>query len=546
MPGISFAHQSGTGYTLRILARGAILWLPSLILFVTPMQAQHAGRSYQQTVLTIQQHIEANDLQGARTLITQAAKEFPADGGLENLLGVIEIQERHTERAKQEFSLAIQHSPKLVSAYLNLGRVYMETASDDSNERAEALHVYQKTLQIEPDNPEANYQSATLLMWSRSYQLSLDHLARLSAEAREGVGVKSLICADEAGLGHKENADRVATALAAGHDLTEQDAMIMLPALRAAHRADLVETIFAAAGNQHPLSASGLRILGLAQEAQGKLGPARDTLERAFAADGSAVAPLIDLARIANAQKDYRGALGYLAHAREMEPKDPSLPYEFGVICARMNLLEEARKAIGEAVKLAPDNPDYNLGMGMVASFEHDPTEGLPYLQKYHSLRPEDAEGILALGTTYFRAKDYDSASPWLKQAATKSQSAASAYYYLARIAREKGELDEALQDLSESAKLKPDQPQVLAETGQIYVQMKQYIEAEKLLTRAIALDADNYAANFGLLQLYVRTRDARQTDQSKRFEAIKSKNEQESREMMRVIEIDPKGSAAQ
>ena len=496
--------------------------------------------------MTIQQHIEANDLDGARALIAKAAAQFPADGGLENLLGVVEIQQGHAKRAKRAFSAAIQHSPKLVSAYLNLGRVEMETATDDAGGRAEALRVYEKLLRIQPDNPEANYQVATLLMWSQSYQRSLEHLARLGPEARGQVGVQSLICADEAGLGHVESANRAAALLVASPELNEQVAMIILPALRSARRADLVEMIFAAVDTRHPLSPAGLRILGLAQEAEGKLEAARSMLERAYAADPSAIIPLVDLARVAATGKDYRGALGYLAHARAMRPNDASLAYQFGVICARLNLLGEARKAIGEAVKIAPDDAQYNLGMGTVASFEHDPTEALPYLEKYHSLRPADAEGVLALGTTYFRAKDYDNASPWLKQAANKPLTAGSAYYYLGRIAREKGQLDEAVTDLLESAKLKPAQPEVMAELGQIYVQMKQYADAQKQLDAALALDADSYPANFGLLQLYARTGDSRRADQAKRFEAVKDKNEQQSREMMRVIEIDPHGKTAQ
>jgi hypothetical protein len=41
-----------------------------------------------------------------------------------------------------------------------------------------------------------------------------------------------------------------------------------------------------------------------------------------------------------------------------------------------------------EAVKLSPDNPEYNFGMGTVSSFAQDATQqGLPYLQKYHATK---------------------------------------------------------------------------------------------------------------------------------------------------------------
>ncbi len=545
MPGRTQKHPSRTcNRILRGLGWAGIVWVG--IVLASPAWPQSSDVRYQQALLAIQQHIEANDLEGARVLISDAIARFPNDGGIENLLGVVEIQQGHADRARQAFSAAIQNSPRLVSAYLNLGRVEMETAAEDPGGRAQALNVYEKLLKFEPENPEANYQAATLMMWSKQYQGSLNHLARLNAQARSGVGVQSLICADEAGLGHKEAANRAAANVIASPDLNEQIAMIILPALRSARRADLVERIFAAAGDRHALSVQGLRVLGLAQEAEGKLVEARSTLERAYSADPSSVVPLVDLARVANASKDYRGALGYLAHARVMRPRDASLAYEFGITCAQLNLFGEARKAISEAVAMEPENPRYNLGMGTVASFEHDPMQALPYLEKYHALRPDDAEGLLALGTTYFRAKDYDNAAPWLKQAAAKPGTAALAKYYLGSIAREKGNLEEAIADLTESDRLKPHQPEVMAELGQIYVQMKRYTDAEKQLNAALALDPDSYAANFGLLQLYVRTGDKRRADQAKRFEAVKDKNEQESREMMRVIEIVPQDKQAQ
>jgi hypothetical protein len=63
-------------------------------------------------------------------------------------------------------------------------------------------------------------------------------------------------------------------------------------------------------------------------------------------------------------------------------------------------------------------------------------------------------------------------------------------------------------------------------------------------LDRAIALEANNYAANFGLLQLYARTGDSRREEQSKRFDAIKQGNEEQLHYALRVIEVHSQGEA--
>jgi len=537
------ARRNGNSYGVGLHGfTRALQWILAVLLLVASNALAQDSTAYRQAILAIQRQIEANNLEEARTLIAVATRQYPRDGGLENLLGVVEIQQGHTAEASKDFSAAILHSPRLASAYLNLSRIAIETAAADQTARAEALRLSLKVLQFDPANDEANYQAATILFWTKDYRLSVQRLKMLSAHAAAQVGAQALFCADQAALGAREATSEAAGALAANPDVTEQDADTCLPALRAAHRADLIEALFAAVADRQALSSSGLRILGLAQEAEGKLELARVTLENAFAADGKSVAILEDLTRIAKAANDNDGALGYLAHARDLAPGNPGLPYEFGVICVRMGLIAEARKAIAEALRLAPDDPDYNLGMGMVVSISADPSQALPYLRHYHELRPQDPEGLLALGTANFRAKDFDTALGWLKQAAASRKTSSDAHFYLGRIARQEGRVEEATSELKMSLALHPDQPDVLAELGQICAGARDYSQAAADFAQALRTDPDNYAANFGLLQLYARTSDPRRDEQSQRLDQIKNKKEERDQQMMRVIEVRPDG----
>ena len=499
--------------------------------------AQGGQAAYRARVLTIQQQIESGSLDAARASIAVALKQYPRDGGLENLLGVVEVQQGHTAEARQAFSAAVHHDPTLLGAYLNLSRIDMQSAATDATVRSEALRLSEHVVQLDPANDEAHYQLATLLAWQKDYRRSLEQLGRLSASAQGAVGAAALACEDHAALGDAATGQST-TALAANPDLTEQDAFVCVSGLRTAKRSDLIAVLLEAAAARRPLSPNGLRMLGLAQEASGKLAEARATLESAFAADSASVATLVDLTRVAKAAGDHQGALGYLAHARELAPKDAALPYEFGVICLQMGLYAEARKAIAAALELEPDNAEYNLGMGLVVSYSEDPSQAMPYLKKYHALRPKAAEGILALGGASFRAKEYDAAAEWLKQATVHAETAAEAHYYLGRIARQEGRLDEAKSELNECLRLHPDQASVLAELGQIAVNERDYATATADLERAIELDGENYAANFGLLQLYARTNDPRRAQQAKRFEQIKDKKDERDLQMMRSIEI--------
>jgi tetratricopeptide (TPR) repeat protein len=494
----------------------------------------------QQTILEIQAQIEAGNFDQARAMISAAGKKYPHDGGLMNLLGVIEIEQGNESEARKDFSAAIHNDSRLTSAYMNLSRIDMRNAATDATQRAEALALSEKAAALEPGNDEANYQIATVLAWDGKYRLSLSALRKLGSRAQGLISAQALMCADQAMIGSHDDATKASAALAANSDLTEQDADVCVVALRKARRADLISTILAAADARQPLSALGLRTLGLAQEADGKLSDASSTLERAYAADVTQEIVLEDLARVAKAAKDEKGALGYLAHAREMRPDNPELPYEFGAICLHMGLYGESRKALTEAVRLAPENPHYNLGLGTVISFSEDPSQALPYLNKFHALRPHDPEGLLALGETYFRAKDYENAATWLRQVTSDASHSPDAYFYLGRIAREEGNADEAIDDLNKSLATRPDQPDVLAELGQISITKRNFTQAAAFLNRAIQLEPENYSANFGLLQLYARSGDPRREQQSKRFDEIKNRKEQWNRDVMRVLEIRP------
>ena len=524
------------GMGLRSLECAALL----VLALVSVAAAQPGSNSYERSVLAIQEQIQSGNLDKAHALALKAEQAYPSNGGLENLQGVIAIQHGDFEEAEKEFSAAIRHSPRLTSAYLNLGRIFIENAAHDPDAKSKALHIYERALAITPENAEANYYAALLLLREGKFGLSLQHLASLGPDEKQRIGALVIACADEAGIGHVIGAERNAAALAAMADLAETDVVETMPALLAARRADLADRLLSAVASHQALSAAGLRILGLAQEAEGKLPVAQETLERAFASDSASKTILVDLARVAEARNDYTGALGYLAHARDIDPKDANLPYRFGAICLKLSLLSESRKALSEAVRMEPENADYNYALGTVTIFAQNPSEALPYLTKFHALRPRDKAGILALGTTYFRAKDFESALPWLNQAAGNPGTAATALYYLGRIDRQEGRQDEALAKLTRAAALDPSQPDLFAELGQLYLQMKRFTEAEKQLNRAAALDSENYAANFGLLQLYARTGDPRREEQSKSFESIKQKNEEQLREAMRVLEIHP------
>src|SRR5215471_2237315 len=134
---------------------------------------QQRAPSRDELILQIQSFINNHNLDHAERMLRDAAKRFPADPGFANLRGVVAAEENDFAIAESSFNEAIRFAPTFVPAYLNLGRLYQEQSGSDPEASRKALNVYQRVLKFDAKNPEANYQSAVLLMRAGQYQDSL-------------------------------------------------------------------------------------------------------------------------------------------------------------------------------------------------------------------------------------------------------------------------------------------------------------------------------------------------------------------------------------
>jgi len=493
-----------------------------------------------ETLQKTQQLLQTGDTATAQTLISQALRESPGEGGLYNLQGVIRAQEGDFASAEANFRKAIELAPHLEGAYLNLGRLYQEHISKDRGAREKALSVYADLLRFAPDHLEANYQSAVLLMQKRHYAESLQRLARLPAEAQGHSQALSVRCADYAGLGQRDKAELAADQMLRSSDLAEADVTSILPVLASRQDTSLAIKLLQGLEAQQLASFDSLHSLGLLYRSAGRLAEARQALEAAAQLQPNSVPALLDLARVADDQKDYTGALGYLAHARELEPNNGSIHFFWGMVCIEEDLAEEAYQSLKKAVALDPQNAYYNYALGVVAMQRKEASESIPYLKKYCELKPRDPRGRLALGVAYFNSLDDESAQKVLSAIANDPQTAAGANFYMGRIDNRQGRYPEALRHLMLALQTRPDYADAYAELGLVHLKQKEYAPAEEALKKALKLNPASYAANLNLMILYQRTKNPKAEEQSKRFDQLKEERAQRAKEFLRTIEVRP------
>jgi len=513
-------------------------------LIVPPATASPPDASTdEERLVQISQAIGSGDLRGARSGLEELLTRLPGDPRIYNLLGVIDAQESHFTAAESSFERAIQLAPRFTGAYLNLGRLYQEHASQKGAQKGEmekALKVYRTLLEFEPDHVEANYQAAWLFNRLGQFVSSLQHLARLPADAQQRAPALALRSADNAALGRRAQADAAIIQLSAAADLTEADVLPMLPALHDHHADDLATRLLEALVQRGLASKVSLQALAGLEEKQGRFKEARESLEKDLQLEAPSVAVLIRLAKLAYQAGDLEGAIGYLAHARDLEPENASIHFFFGMVCIDLKLPPEAKQSLKEAVRLDPDNPLYHYALGAVLLQEKNSDEAIAHFQKYRDARPDDPRGNFALGVAYFDAYQLEAARQELEAVAARPETRVGANLYLGRLAVREDNLTEAGDRLRKAVESAPSSPEPYAELALVHIRRKEFAIAESNLARALKIDPDHYRSNLNLLLLYQRTKDSRAGQQARRVEQLQKAGEERERLLLRSLEIRP------
>ena len=484
--------------------------------------------------------LERGDFSGASRLVEPALKAHPADPVLRNFAGVIAAQQGAFESAEAQFETAIRLAPTGAAAYKNLGRLYQERAGDNPAMRAKAIAVYRRLLMAEPGNVEGLFQGSFLLAFDGQFAASRAMLAKLPEEVRQRPQALAVLAADLTGMSDTTAARVAVDALATHPALTEADVLAVLPALPNGS-ADAVAILMLDALDRRGLaSPRALQALATIYVRQSRFTDARRVLERAAAAEGASAPLLMELTRAAIKEKDYKGALGYLAHARSLEPNNAMVHFLFGMVCFEEDLVREAYDSLKKAVELDPDNPLVNYAMGAVSTLRHEPAESLPYFEKYVRLKPDDARGYLALGTARFYSNQIEEARPELERATRAAETAAGAHYFLGRIARQSNDLPVARRELERALELNTGLADAWAELGLIQTRSKEYERAEQSLTKALTIAPDHYEASLNLATLYARTKDPRREAQAAKVAALIEERKARAQQFLRIIEAVP------
>jgi protein O-GlcNAc transferase len=527
----------------RRVCRVAAVAVLAVVTSMTPSrvwaQAPGSGEAPATTLQAIAGLLQQGDLSGAQAAADNALRAHAGDPALHNLAGVIHAQQGSFAEAEAHFQRAIALESRFAAAYENLGRLYQVQSAADTSARLRALETYGRLLALVPGHRDALFQSALLLLLEGRFPESMRMLDQLPVELRERPQVRAISVTALAGSGDGR-ALAAATELAGHAALTPEDVLAVAPAFDTVRDVAPAVRLLEALDRRGMATPRVLHHLGNLYIRSDRPGDALAVLERA--ADGRASVPLLlDLARAASKAAQHERALGYLGHARALEPDNPHVHFLFGIVCVELNLVAEAHESLTRAVALAPDNPAVNYAMGAVSMHRRDQSEALPYFEQYVQLVPDDPRGRFALGAARFHANDLEGARRELQQVADRPETAPGANYYLARVARQSNDLTEARRAIDAALRANPAYADAWAELGLQQTRAGEFEEAERSLRRALAIAPENYQATVHLTALYTRTRDPRLEEQQAALAALQQKREQHAQDLLRMVEVVPR-----
>lgn len=476
--------------------------------------------------------ISAGRLDDASRVLADAIRRYPRSGDLYNLLGIIAAEQNKPAAAKAAFLQAIERSPALVPALLNLARIYYAERSPDA-----AIETYVRALKVDGQLEEAHANLSALFLDQGKYAAALLNLAALPPALAEQDRFRALRCAALAGSGKLSQATQAADRISGA--ATEADVSLAAFVLAKLHRDALVVNML------DPVVRKGcskeLRgLLASACAQTGDLARAFTLFESIAAEDPRSIQPLEDAARVAYRRKDYETAAAYLLRALKIEPGNAELRFFQGIVCIDLNLPGDALQSLEEAVRLNPGNAAYNYALGVAALAGGQADSAVTHFERYLALRPADPHGRLALGTAEFEASNFDRARRELSPLLANPATAPGAHYVLGKICRREANFEAAAAHFSAALKLEPQNALLSAQLADVLLRENKFTDARRALDKALALDPDNYLANESLLLLLRKQKDPGASQQAERFAALTRKASDDRALLLRHIQLEP------
>lgn len=273
-----------------------------------------------------------------------------------------------------------------------------------------------------------------------------------------------------------------------------------------------------------------------AQQPASGVNPPQQEIQKAVDSGGTPDANIADSLRAqarADVQAgDFEKALSLLLQARKVDPKNPAILYEFGIVALHLSLFPDASQAFTETLTLRRDDPDalYGLGRAEIGLTKYQ--EARETFERYLQIRPQDASAHYAQGLALAALQLSAEARKQFETSIQQQPQQTESYFQLGLLQLEDGQLENAAGNFKRVMDRDPHHAGALTGLGRVAFEKKDYPQAVAFLHQAIAANSTLRQAHYYLGLAYSRMG---QKEDSATELALASKIEHEEAEKQRL-----------
>ena len=416
------------------------------------------------------------------------------------VLGTIRLREGKYGESESFLIQALTVNPQLLGARTSLGNAYLL-----EDKPVLARKSFQEVLVRDPGNVNARLGLAKVEASLHDYQQSLrvaDPIVSQLSKSDDGI---LLLATDYGALGKKEELKALVRSwhdlpVPPSDDLSFEFAKVLIVYGMNSEAKEVFEDEEANIA-VHPSAAAALK-LGEGYLSLGLFDGAEQSFQLALTLQPACAICHQNLADIAERQGNSEKALAHLLKAKQQEPENPQILFEFGKVCLQRNLLEDALPALEKAASLKPDHDPFVYVLASAHVAKGNLPKAASLLSGLLQKHPQDSVLNYAIGAVHYLQGNYSEAETSLKQSLKTQPDQVAASYYLALTYDSLGQDDQAAAVFRELLKSHPEHAPSYIKLGAILLRQHHYEEAQRDLARAVSLDPQSVEAHyqFGLL----------------------------------------------
>ena len=190
---------------------------------------------------------------------------------------------------------------------------------------------------------------------------------------------------------------------------------------------------------------------------------------------------------------DFSGAAESFAGATRLDPKDLASLTRLGQVLLRLGKSADAEGKFRAALELQPNSPEALQGLAQSLDQQKKP-QAVDAYRNYLAARPDDKAARLRLVHLLVEQQKYDEAVAENAKDNAGQPATVDDLKLRADIEINQKKLDEAITTLRRAIALAPNDAQLHGGLGRIYLEKRQFADAEKELKAALELDRNNLA----------------------------------------------------